>query len=466
MAKKKAGKVIQMLSPANYIKARARTLPVYECWVNTEWDKEQLASLVVARRHTNGNITAGLYLVDLMCLGVKDTHFLFNVSETEYREALELFLSMDEGVKKISYELAHNIVYAGLEFAENYKFNPHKDFTAITQYILEEDTDAIPLMEIECGIEGLPALFPETFEDKKALNRIIAHLEKETGKNGFLLLGLDGRLMNDLDHLSPDFELDENDDMEEFEDWSLEEKKELFKELFNKFKKLSSEESTRFFDLTESISDDLIDEEMYEDHFRRLTDYVSYVTVNDGIIPDELLAAQPGQLSEQTKQRFVNLLGKTLEPKEHKKQLKLFKEEKGLEAAISFLEFAEAVSNNKEKQAERLIKELESKYSHYHLVKLKNSNSNSTDNQPTLHEPEHFFGSRTELHPIEFLFYLEYLTLAIVSHTDFNELCAWKEVVYDLPDTVHDKPTIIGLITIIQIQIVADFIESQADHPY
>ena len=38
MAKKKKGKVIQMLSPENYIKQRARTLPIYECRINSDWE--------------------------------------------------------------------------------------------------------------------------------------------------------------------------------------------------------------------------------------------------------------------------------------------------------------------------------------------------------------------------------------------------------------------------------------------
>lgn len=33
MTEKKKGKVVQMLSPENYIRQKAPTLPVYECWV-------------------------------------------------------------------------------------------------------------------------------------------------------------------------------------------------------------------------------------------------------------------------------------------------------------------------------------------------------------------------------------------------------------------------------------------------
>ena len=463
MAKKKAGKVIQMLNPVNYIKTKARTLPVYECLVNAGWEKEQLANLVIARRHSNGNITAGLYLVDLTCLGVKDTHFFFNVSETEYHENLELFLSIDEGVEKISYELAHNIVHAGIEFAEIYRFYPHKDFTSITQYILEEDTEAIPLIEIECGIEGLPALFPETFEDKKVLNRIIAHLDKEAGKDSYLLLRLDGRLMESPDDLNDDFDPDNSDFYDEFDDLSLEEKGELFREMYYDLRKRDTDDKSRFFELTESISDDLINDKEYEKHFVMLSNYVSAVTINEDIIPDELLAAQPGELSDETKKRFVDLLSNTLEPKEHKRQFDLFSKEKGLEAAFAFLKFDTASSNRKGEKVVKLFKELAEKHPNYHLVKLRGAKINNIDNHHPLYKPDYFFGNRTDLHPLEFFYYLEFLTIAIVSHTDFNELCAWKEIVYYLPDSFQDKPMIISFITLIQIQIVADYFEVQIE---
>ena len=42
MAKTSKGKVIQMLSPENYIRQKARTLPVYECMVNSGWDETKI----------------------------------------------------------------------------------------------------------------------------------------------------------------------------------------------------------------------------------------------------------------------------------------------------------------------------------------------------------------------------------------------------------------------------------------
>src|SRR6187549_826965 len=106
------------LSPKKYIETKARTLPIYKCLVNKDWKVGKIADVVVMRKHVNGNITAGIYLVDLLCLGVKDTFFIFNESEDSINERLE---SPCNVFVPIDYNTAHNIVYAGHDFAMDYE---------------------------------------------------------------------------------------------------------------------------------------------------------------------------------------------------------------------------------------------------------------------------------------------------------------------------------------------------------
>ncbi|MDO5664401.1 MAG: hypothetical protein Q4G63_03980 [Bacteroidia bacterium] len=44
----------QILSPENYIRQRARNLPLYKCFINTNWDEQGLAYIVVSRKHITG----------------------------------------------------------------------------------------------------------------------------------------------------------------------------------------------------------------------------------------------------------------------------------------------------------------------------------------------------------------------------------------------------------------------------
>ncbi|MGZ3951663.1 MAG: hypothetical protein ACXVBZ_09715, partial [Flavisolibacter sp.] len=88
----------QPLSPRKYIETKARSLPVYKCWVNPEWKEAGMANVIVARQHVNQNLTVGIYLVDLMCLGIKDTLYYFNEPAESVVETLgvdELFIEIE-----------------------------------------------------------------------------------------------------------------------------------------------------------------------------------------------------------------------------------------------------------------------------------------------------------------------------------------------------------------------------------
>lgn len=202
MVKKKKGKVVQMLSPKNYIRQKARNLPIYECSVNADWQEAGIAHINVARKHTNGNITMGLYLVDLNCLGVKEVHYYFNISNLEYKELVDKFKNHLDG-DTVSYTLVHNIIFAALEYAEEFGFKPHPEFTSVAQYILEEDNDDVEFVDIECGMNGLPCYVRGPYDSEAQSKSIIAQLEKAAGPGNYDVID----------------ERDEEFDDEEFDDY-------------------------------------------------------------------------------------------------------------------------------------------------------------------------------------------------------------------------------------------------------
>ena len=158
------------------IRTRARNLPIHKCYVNHNWQEVQRVTILITRKHTNGNITFGYYLVDLKLRGVKDCICKFNESPLKTDEHIKRRPEMYE---ECDYSLVHNIIHAGLEFAADYGFEPHKDFKT-AQYVLEEDTDDIPLMEIPLGDNGVPVL--ELHPEESGL-RELAILKKTAGDN-------------------------------------------------------------------------------------------------------------------------------------------------------------------------------------------------------------------------------------------------------------------------------------------
>ncbi len=160
MTKKKSAKKVTLLSPEKYIQTKARTLPLKECLVMKDWKELGISNVIVARQHASGNITMGVYLVDIYCLGVKDTLYRYNISEVEYQRLKDSF-SVADTLVEIPYVEVHNLIYGAVAYAEELGIPPHKDFK-ITEKILEEDDDNIPFIEMEFGSEGKPLLMVDT----------------------------------------------------------------------------------------------------------------------------------------------------------------------------------------------------------------------------------------------------------------------------------------------------------------
>jgi hypothetical protein len=233
----------QNLSPKEYIRTKARSLPIYKCFVNKDWEEHSMANVTVIRRHVNGNCTAGIYLVDLLCLGIKDTALAFNEPEDEIMKSFGVHI---HDMKEISYELAHNIIYAGYDFATNFDIKPHKDFE-LTKFILEEDTEAIPLIEIPTGEEnGIPHL---VVSKEYNYRPILQKLKEHAGEGNYFFT-----IADDPDDDS-DIEEDEEMDDDEFEDDGFEVDEDLEDEMldFDKVSTLRDEELTDALEASEGF---------------------------------------------------------------------------------------------------------------------------------------------------------------------------------------------------------------------
>jgi hypothetical protein len=180
-----------MLTPKQYIIQKSNQLPLEACFINADWSQSQLASIMIYRKHTNGNFTYCSYLVDLNCLGVKDTFFRFN-EQTNLDE-----ISRYGQFQSIEYNVAHNIIYAGYEYALEFDINAHPDFE-ITKHFLLPDDDNVPIIDIHVGDEnGNPVFMP--YKNAPYLD-IVKKLEKNPGKGNYTFVIKADDFMGDLDN--------------------------------------------------------------------------------------------------------------------------------------------------------------------------------------------------------------------------------------------------------------------------
>lgn len=196
MKKKKQAQKVQPLSPKKYIMQKGRSLPIDSCWILEDWQDVGETTVLIARRHASGKYTIGLYLVDTFCLGLKDTFYKFNVSSQEYDDLLDQ-ISIGGNYIQVSYNEAHNLIFGAIAFAEEAGIKPSPEF-ALTQYLLEEDTEAVPLIEYEFGKNGKHFLVAK---NNLELNTYLPLLEKNLPEEEY-------------DFIFPD-ELEEDEDEEE-----------------------------------------------------------------------------------------------------------------------------------------------------------------------------------------------------------------------------------------------------------
>jgi hypothetical protein len=176
---KKKPNIQKAISLKNYIIEAARKLPIYKCLYMGE-DEGGIKQIVVGRQKRNGQIIVGFYLVDMYCLGLKNTFYAEFSDSDEFDEKFDSMGENGHEFIEIEPNLAFNYIYGAIEYAEDIAFKPHKDF-AITEYILD-DVEKIAFIDIEFGQNGRPVFFQGP-DDKPG--QILAHLDKHVGKGNY-----------------------------------------------------------------------------------------------------------------------------------------------------------------------------------------------------------------------------------------------------------------------------------------
>lgn len=150
MAKKQ--NKFKRLSPEQYMQQKVRTLPIGDCYASVNWKGADIVFALVTRCHTKGTFTMGCFLIDKLCRGVMKCSYYFSLDRLSYEEKIHK-IQQNEQLVKVSYEEVHNLIYGAIAFAEEGGIEPDSAFRYV-KYILEEDTEDIPLFNYEFGKDG------------------------------------------------------------------------------------------------------------------------------------------------------------------------------------------------------------------------------------------------------------------------------------------------------------------------
>jgi hypothetical protein len=162
---------------------RARAFPILECWISAEWQKDSpgLVEILVARQQSDGDICFGMYLVDKFCLGLKNTFGRAGYSRTRYENEFHNALFQNTKPMACPPELAHQMIYASIEYAAQFGFTPEKDF-ALTQYLLAPRGELEEPYDLTFGRDGKPFFIAGPYDDPKL---ILKQLERTAGAGNY-----------------------------------------------------------------------------------------------------------------------------------------------------------------------------------------------------------------------------------------------------------------------------------------
>ena len=161
---------------------RARDFPLVECWISADWQKDTpgLVEIIVARQQPDDTICFGVYLVDKLCLGLKNTFARANFTPARYQHEVQTIFQ-DRRPQACSSELAYQMIYESIEYAAQFGFTPDKDFE-LTQYMLAPRGEFNASYKLKFGQKGKP-LFIAGPRDNAT--EILKQLEKTAGPGNY-----------------------------------------------------------------------------------------------------------------------------------------------------------------------------------------------------------------------------------------------------------------------------------------
>ena len=136
-------------------------------------------NVLLGRRHRYGNVVACGYLVDVFCLGVKDSVGPKTMTEEEWRTFVpRYFQAFDDPPLAVPVGLAQCLVLGAVDFARSIGFAPHPDFER-TRSHLGAWNSPIP---ITFGEAGRPMYCAGPRDDSA---EILSTLRKNVGDGNF-----------------------------------------------------------------------------------------------------------------------------------------------------------------------------------------------------------------------------------------------------------------------------------------
>lgn len=152
--------------------------PIYECLVPRELFDNGIGNVIVSRRLPDGEIAAGVFLLDVFCLGVKNA-FLRTMTPGEYR-ALVDSVARNETPRPVEPAAARKLIEGAVAYAKDLGFAPHPDYRQ-TRLVLEGIDASVWAAEYVYGKDGKPLYISGPNDTAARSRQIVETLQRHHG---------------------------------------------------------------------------------------------------------------------------------------------------------------------------------------------------------------------------------------------------------------------------------------------
>jgi hypothetical protein len=137
---------------------------------------------VVVSRKMNNTVSAGVFLLDVFCLGVKDAFFTIT-SHEKYQAMLER-MSYQEKFIHIQAACGRKLVEETVAYAQSLGFSPHQDYGLAGEIFADIEANLCPTSFV-FGRGGKPLFVAGPNDTPKRCKEILHTLTNHCGEDGF-----------------------------------------------------------------------------------------------------------------------------------------------------------------------------------------------------------------------------------------------------------------------------------------
>jgi hypothetical protein len=167
--------------------------PLYECLVPSGLFETGLGTIIATRQPPSGEIALSAFVVDVFCLGVKNTFFKV-VNKEVYHNAIMLrIVETHEGqhFENTHPSCVRKLIEGAVDYAGDLGFSPHPDYRNAKAIFGDIEAGACPVKYV-FGKEGKPMYIRGPNESITQAKKIVDQLAKRCGAGNYhYLVALD-----------------------------------------------------------------------------------------------------------------------------------------------------------------------------------------------------------------------------------------------------------------------------------